>query len=198
MYCTCECISISPLHNLTHCIPISTPQASVPATEASPGIATHDATVTKSITLRMQLAGGSWSGMFWRGDPVTNKKPPNQKNWPRNGSILRGVPVKAKGNLWLKVFVLVHSFKRLFSFEIFNVMDIRRFFRFNKVIQVGLKMYKKVVIFLTATIIALSYIKWVHYNDRRHLFCVHTLNTFEICVVFAYEAPVWMMDKGWK
>jgi uncharacterized membrane protein len=89
------------------------------------------------------------------------------------------VPVKAKGNLWLKVFVLVHSFKRLFSFEIFNVMDIRRFFRFNKVIQVGLKMYKKVVIFLTATIIALSYIKLVHYNDRRHLLCVHTLNTLK-------------------
>ena len=61
----------------------------------------------KHITLRMQLAGGGWSGMFWRGDPVSKQKPPNQKNWPKNGSTLRGTPVKAAGGaLWLKVILM--------------------------------------------------------------------------------------------
>lgn len=50
--------------------------------------------------------------MFWRGDPITKKKPPNQKNWPRNGSLVRGAPVKASNALWLKVNILcdVNSF----------------------------------------------------------------------------------------
>lgn len=60
------------------------------------------------VTLRMQLGGGSCTGMFWRGDPISGAKPPNQDNWPRNGSILRGSPVEgAGGEMWLKVILIL-------------------------------------------------------------------------------------------
>lgn len=42
--------------------------------------------------------------MFWRGDPFTNKSPPTNDNWPRNGALLKGTgPYHAQGERWFKV-----------------------------------------------------------------------------------------------
>ena len=39
--------------------------------------------------------------MNWRGNPSTRKSPPNNDNWPRNGSILKGVKHVVANADWL-------------------------------------------------------------------------------------------------
>ena len=40
--------------------------------------------------------------MNWRGNPVTKARPPDNNNWPRNGSILKGIPeTLPSGEKWL-------------------------------------------------------------------------------------------------
>ena len=47
---------------------------------------------------------GSWTGVYWRGDPNTGARPPSNDNWPRNGSLLKGYgPFVVKGEEWFKV-----------------------------------------------------------------------------------------------
>lgn len=51
---------------------------------------------------------GHCSGMFWRGNPITGKRPGKGADWPRNGAVLRGtkhvLDKKVEGtNEWLQV-----------------------------------------------------------------------------------------------
>ena len=47
------------------------------------------------------------TGMFWRPDPSGKEKLQSGDNWPRDGAILRGVPVEAKGRTWLRVTAIM-------------------------------------------------------------------------------------------
>ena len=39
--------------------------------------------------------------MFWRPDPTGKAKLASNDNWPRDGAMLRGTEVEAKGEKWL-------------------------------------------------------------------------------------------------
>lgn len=41
------------------------------------------------------------NGMFWRSDPTGNQMLTSNSNWPKDGAMLRGVVVEAKGQKWL-------------------------------------------------------------------------------------------------
>jgi hypothetical protein len=69
-------------------------------------------------TYRLQHPG-SCSGMFWRGNPETGSAPPSNDNWPRNGSLLKGVPITVKGEEYLKV----SSFQQAGSSEFVSVEE---------------------------------------------------------------------------
>jgi hypothetical protein len=43
------------------------------------------------------------SGMFWRSDPTGKAKLGSNNDWPRDGAVLRGEVVDAKGEKWLLV-----------------------------------------------------------------------------------------------
>jgi hypothetical protein len=62
---------------------------------------------------------GSCTGMFWRGNPETGSAPPSNDNWPRNGSLLKGVPITVKGEEYLKV----SSFQQAGSSEFVSVEE---------------------------------------------------------------------------
>ena len=77
------------------------------------------------VEVLLQLTNSSWTGMNWRADPHTGRcltahllehpksprarpyllsptrRPPDNENWPRNGSILRGVPSFKGDDKWL-------------------------------------------------------------------------------------------------
>ena len=42
------------------------------------------------------------SGMFWRNDPTGRTALAAQIDWPRDGAIIRGRPVKVHGEMWLR------------------------------------------------------------------------------------------------
>jgi hypothetical protein len=57
----------------------------------------------KEITKKLQHSG-SWTGVYWRGDPRTGAPAPSNANWPRNGAVLKGTgPYFVKGGNWMKV-----------------------------------------------------------------------------------------------
>jgi hypothetical protein len=43
------------------------------------------------------------TGMFWRADPTGKAKLASNNDWPRDGAVLRGEIVEAKGEKWLLV-----------------------------------------------------------------------------------------------
>jgi hypothetical protein len=47
---------------------------------------------------------GGCTGMFWRSDPTGNAKLASNNDWPRDGAMLRGEVVEAKGEKWLLVY----------------------------------------------------------------------------------------------
>eukprot|EP01031_Cornospumella_fuschlensis_P032948 gene32948-39847_t len=59
---------------------------------------------SEEFVVRLQHPG-TCTGMYWRGDPFTNKPPPSNDNWPRNGALLRGTgPYEdSKGEKYFKV-----------------------------------------------------------------------------------------------
>jgi hypothetical protein len=46
---------------------------------------------------------GGCTGMFWRADPTGKAKLASNNDWPRDGAVLRGEIVEAKGEKWLLV-----------------------------------------------------------------------------------------------
>ena len=53
--------------------------------------------------------------MFWRGDPRTNAPPPDGRNWPRNGALLRGSgPYVVNGIDYFKVQAIQQAGKKKF------------------------------------------------------------------------------------
>ena len=46
---------------------------------------------------------GGCTGMFWRADPTGKAELASNNDWPRDGAVLRGEVVEAKGEKWLLV-----------------------------------------------------------------------------------------------
>jgi hypothetical protein len=58
--------------------------------------------------------------MFWRGDPFTKSRPPDNRNWPRNGALLQGTgPHIVNGTEYFKVRAMQQAGKTGFK----NVPD---------------------------------------------------------------------------
>ena len=54
--------------------------------------------------------------MFWRGDPVTNARPPSNDNWPKNGALLQGTgPHMIGGEEYFKVATIKQPGETYFS-----------------------------------------------------------------------------------
>jgi hypothetical protein len=55
-----------------------------------------------TATYRLQHPG-TCTGMFWRNDPRGAGSQSGGKDWPRNGSLLRGTAFEHDGERWLAV-----------------------------------------------------------------------------------------------
>jgi hypothetical protein len=71
-------------------------------------IASATEALNKSLPANMQEFNllkkhAGCTGMFWRPDPTGKAKLASNNDWPRDGAVLRGEVVEAKGGKWLLV-----------------------------------------------------------------------------------------------
>lgn len=52
---------------------------------------------------KLAVSSGGCTGVFWRGDPNTGARAPDNSDWPRNGALLKGILHTVKGKEHLQV-----------------------------------------------------------------------------------------------